>query len=44
MIVVTRLALQAVQFAQFNGSARAYDGSRNAWNNNTLYVLAWIAF
>ena len=40
----TRLALQAVQFGQFNGSARAYDGSRNAWNNNTLYLLAWIAF
>lgn len=41
----TRLSLQAVQFSQFNGAARGYDGSgRNAWNNNTLYLLAWIAF
>jgi hypothetical protein len=41
----TRLALQAVQFTQFNGAARLYDGvGRNAWNNNTLYLLAWIAF
>jgi len=41
----TRLALQATQFTQFNGAGRGYDGSgRNAWNNNTLYLLAWIAF
>jgi len=41
----TRLALQAVQFTQFNGAAHGYDGSgRNAWNNNTVYLLAWIAF
>ncbi|HZS58486.1 MAG TPA: hypothetical protein VFA43_04400 [Gemmatimonadaceae bacterium] len=41
----TRLAVQAIQFTQFNGSGRGYDGfGRNAWNNNTLYLMAWIAF
>jgi len=41
----TRLAIQGTEFANFNGAARSYDGfDRQAWNNNTLYVLLWIAF
>lgn len=41
----TRLTVQGVEFANFNGSTRSYDGfGRQAWNNNTLYVLLWLAF
>jgi hypothetical protein len=41
----TRLTIQGVEFANFNGATRSYDGSgRQAWSNNTLYVLLWLAF
>jgi len=40
----TRLGIQGIEFTRFNGSTRSYDGSRrNAWDNNTLYLFAWIA-
>jgi hypothetical protein len=41
----TRVTVQGVEFANFNGATRSYDGfGRQAWNNNTLYVLLWLAF
>ncbi len=40
----TRFALQYVAYAEFNGARRAYDGARNASDNNTLYLLAWLVF
>ena len=40
-----RLAIQGVEYTSFNGTVRSYDGfGRQAWNNNTLYLLLWIAF
>ena len=41
----TKLAVQYVWYNKFNGSKKNYDGSgRNASDNNTLYILAWIVF
>jgi hypothetical protein len=41
----TRLALQYVAYARFNGARNGYDGfGRNASDNNTLYVLVWLVF
>ncbi len=40
-----RLALQYTAYTKFNGGTTNYDGSgRNASDNNTLYLLAWIMF
>lgn len=40
-----RFALQFVKYDKFNGGATNYDGSgRKASGNNTLFLLAWIAF
>lgn len=41
----TRLGLQYVAYANFNGSKTNYDASgRSASGNNTLYLLAWMVF
>ncbi|MDP4175819.1 MAG: cytochrome C, partial [Bacteroidota bacterium] len=41
----TKLALQYIAYNKFNGATSNYDGSgRNASDNNTLYLLAWVAF
>ena len=44
----TRLAghrfLQYVIYDRFNGAGRNYDFERRAWDNNTLYVSAWLGF
>lgn len=41
----TMLALQYTLYTEFNGARRNYDGfGRNAWDNNTLYAVFWIAF
>jgi hypothetical protein len=41
----TRLALQYVAYTKFNGASSNYSGSgRNASDNNTLYLLAWLVF
>lgn len=41
----TRFSLQYVAYQKFNGGTTNYDGSgRNASDNNTLYVLAWLMF
>ena len=41
----TKFALQYTLFTKFNGADNNYDGfGRNAMNNNTLYLLAWINF
>ena len=41
----TKLALQYVAYNKFNGGTDNYDGSgRNASDNNTLYLLCWVAF
>ena len=40
-----RLQFQYVAYNKFNGGSSNYDGSgRNASNNNTLYVVAWLLF
>ena len=41
----TKFSVQYVMYNKFNGSKNNYDGAgRNASDNNSLYVLAWIAF
>lgn len=41
----TRFAVQYTLYNKFNGGTTNYDGAgRNASDNNTLYVLAWLAF
>jgi hypothetical protein len=41
----TMLALQYTFYTRFNGARIDYDGfGRNAADNNTLYLLLWIAF
>ena len=41
----TRLTAQYVVYTKFNGASSNYDGSgRNASDNNTLYLLAWLVF
>jgi hypothetical protein len=41
----TKLQTQYVGYQKFNGGTTNYDGSgRSASNNNTLYLLVWIAF
>ena len=40
-----KLALQYTLYTKFNGSSSNYDGAgRNASDNNTLYIFAWLAF
>ena len=41
----TKLSVQYVIYNQFNGATSNYDGfGHNASDNNTLYLLAWLAF
>jgi len=41
----TRFAIQYVAYSKFNGASHNYDGfGRNASDNNTLYLLSWVAF
>ena len=41
----TKLQAQYVGYERFDGGSTNYDGSgRSASDNNTLYVLAWLAF
>ena len=41
----TKFSLQYVSYNTFDGSKRNYDSfGRNASNNNTLYLLAWLNF
>ncbi len=40
----TRFTLQYIVYDRFNGARSAYDGVRNASDNNTLYLLAWLVF
>jgi hypothetical protein len=41
----TRLTAQYVVYTKFDGARLNYDGSgRNASDNNTLYLLAWLVF
>ena len=40
-----KLGIQYTAYTQFNGGNKNYDGfGRNAGDNNTLYVFAWMAF
>jgi hypothetical protein len=40
-----KLALQYTAYQKFNGASSNYDGAgRNASDNNTLYLLAWLNF
>lgn len=41
----TRFSLQYIAYQKFNGASSNYDGAgRNAADNNTLYLLAWLMF
>jgi hypothetical protein len=41
----TRFSLAFTSFGKFNGSAKNYDGNgRDAADNNTTYLLAWLMF
>jgi hypothetical protein len=41
----THVTLQYVAYSKFNGAGTDYDGSgRSASDNNTLYLLLWLAF
>jgi hypothetical protein len=41
----TKIALQYTLYDKFNGGSKNYDGlNRNASDNNTLYLLAWLNF
>ncbi len=41
----TRFSLQYVAYQKFNGASSNYDGAgRNASDNNTVYLLAWLMF
>lgn len=41
----TRLGLQYVGYTKFNGASSNYDGAgRDAHDNNTLYLMAWLVF
>lgn len=40
-----KLGAQYTMYTQFNGAAKNYDGTgRNASDNNTLYLYAWLIF
>jgi hypothetical protein len=41
----TKFSLQYTSYSEFNGALLNYDGSgRNAFNNNTLLLLGWMAY
>ena len=41
----TKFAAQYVAYQKFDGSSTNYDGlGRDAHNNNTIYLLAWLSF
>jgi len=40
----TRFTLQYVAYDKFDGARTAYDGTRNASDNNTLFLMAWLVF
>jgi hypothetical protein len=41
----TKLQLQYVRYAKFNGMSNNYDGAgRNASDNDTVYLLGWVNF
>jgi len=41
----TRFSLQYIAYQKFNGASSNYDGAgRNASDNNTVYLLAWLMF
>ncbi len=43
--VYTKFSLQYVIYGEFNGASSNYDGfGHSASDNNTLYLLAWLAF
>ena len=39
-----RLGVQSNLFTKYNGSSTAYDGTRDASDNNNVYVYFWMAF
>ena len=40
-----KLGIQHTIYTQFNGGGKNYDGfGRNAGDNNTLFLFAWMAF
>jgi hypothetical protein len=40
-----KIVLQYTAYQKFNGASTNYDGNgRNANDNNTTYLLGWVAF
>ncbi|HEX7409489.1 MAG TPA: cytochrome C [Candidatus Binatia bacterium] len=40
-----RLSAQYTAYTEFNGRTHNFDGNgRDSWNNNTLYLLAWLMY
>jgi hypothetical protein len=40
-----KLQVQYTSYSKFNGGGNNYDGfGRNASDNNTLYILGWLAY
>ncbi len=40
-----RISLMYTMYTKFNGDGRNFDGTnRAAWDNNTLFLVAWLAF
>ncbi|MBV8536645.1 MAG: cytochrome C [Alphaproteobacteria bacterium] len=40
-----RISLMYTMYNKFNGAGRNFDGTnRAAWDNNTLFLVAWLAF
>lgn len=40
-----KFSLQYTAYDKFNGGTNNYDGfGRNAWGNNTVFLMAWLAF
>ncbi len=41
----TKFSLQYTSYSEFNGALLNYDGAgRNAFNNNTLLLMGWMAY
>jgi hypothetical protein len=40
-----KLGVQYIYYTKFDGASTNFDGAgRNAHNNNTLFLFAWLAF
>ena len=40
----TSFRAQYTVYGRFDGRVRDYDGTRDAWNNDALSLLAWVTY